>query len=192
MVFLADVVMCATIWGLGAAITAAALSFLSWNFFFIPPLYQFTIREWRDVVAIILFLGVAAATGVLASRVRAEARAAQTRVESLRRIGSFSRRLGELTGESELLEEIARHAAAIGGRAVVLTERGEDLNIRRRRATDGHDGRGRMGGRALVLCPPGTHRPRVRHIAVHRMAFFAVAHRAWRGRRAGGSPTRRA
>jgi len=130
MVFLAGVVTCAAIWGLGAALPAAALSFLAWNFFFIPPLYQFTIHEWRDVVAIVLFLGVATATGALASRVRAEARTAQTRVESLRRIAAFSRRLGEPTGEAELLEEIARQAASIAGRAVVLTERNDDLNIR--------------------------------------------------------------
>jgi len=130
MVFLAGVVTCAAIWGLGAALPAAVLGFLAWNFFFIPPLHRFTIHAWRDVVAIVLFLGVATATGALASRVRAEARTARTRVESLRRIGAFSRRLGEPTAEAELLEEIARQAASIAGRAVVLTERDGDLNIR--------------------------------------------------------------
>lgn len=130
MVFLAGVVSCGAIWGLGAALPAAVIGFLAWNFFFIPPLHQFTIHAWRDVVAIVLFLGVATATGALASRVRAEARTAQTRVQSLRRISAFSRRLGEPTGEAELLEEIARQAANIAGRAVVLTERHDDLNIR--------------------------------------------------------------
>jgi two-component system, OmpR family, sensor histidine kinase KdpD len=130
MVFLAGVVTCAVLWGLRAALPAAVLSFLAWNFFFIPPRHQFTIHEWRDGVAIVLFMGVALATGALASRVRGEARAAQSRVESLRRIGAFSRSLGEPTGEDELLREIVRQAATVAGRALLLTERGQDLNIR--------------------------------------------------------------
>jgi two-component system sensor histidine kinase KdpD len=130
MVFLAAVVSCAVMWGLRPALFAAALGFMSWNFFFIPPLYRLTVEEPRDVVAIVLFLGVAAATGALASRVRDEAKSARSRIEGLRRITAFSRRLGEPTTEPDLLAEIARQAAGITGRGMVLTAQGEDLNIR--------------------------------------------------------------
>jgi two-component system sensor histidine kinase KdpD len=130
MVFLAAVVAAATTWGLRIAIYAAVLGFLSWNFFFIPPVYRLTIDEPRDFVAIVLFLGVAISTGALASRVRRDARAARSRIEGLRRIGAFSRKLGEPTTEPELLAEIARQAAGLAGQALVLTAQGEDLNIR--------------------------------------------------------------
>jgi two-component system sensor histidine kinase KdpD len=130
MVFLAAVVAAATSWGLRIAIYAAVLSFMSWNFFFIPPIYRLTISSPRDVVAIVLFLGVAIATGALASRVRRDAHAARSRIEGLRRIGAFSRSLGEPTTEPELLQEIARQAAGLTGHALVLTAQGEDLNIR--------------------------------------------------------------
>jgi two-component system sensor histidine kinase KdpD len=130
MVFLAAVVGAATSWGLRIAIYAAVLSFMSWNFFFIPPIYRLTISEPRDVVAIVLFLGVAVTTGALASRVRRDAHAARSRIEGLRRIGAFSRSLGEPTTEPELLTEIARQAAGLVGHAMVLTAQGEDLNIR--------------------------------------------------------------
>jgi two-component system sensor histidine kinase KdpD len=130
MVFLAAVVGAATSWGLRVAIYAAVLSFMSWNFFFIPPIYRLTISEPRDVVAIVLFLGVAVTTGALASRVRRDAHAARSRIEGLRRIGAFSRSLGEPTTEPELLTEIARQAAGLVGHAMVLTAQGEDLNIR--------------------------------------------------------------
>jgi two-component system sensor histidine kinase KdpD len=106
------------------------LSFVCWNFFFIPPLYQLTIDEPRDVVAIVLFLGVGGAAGAMASRVRNEAHAARSRVEGLRRIGMFSRSLGEPTTEPEMLDEIARQGCNIAGAAVVLTAMGDDLNIR--------------------------------------------------------------
>jgi two-component system sensor histidine kinase KdpD len=130
MVFLAAVVAAATRWGLRIAIYAAVLSFMSWNFFFIPPVYRLTIDQPRDIVAIVLFLGVAVTAGALASRVRRDAHAARSRIEGLRRIGAFSRSLGEPTTEPELLTEIARQAAGLVGHAMVLTAQGEDLNIR--------------------------------------------------------------
>ncbi len=130
MVFLAAVVFAASIWGLRVAVFAATLSFMAWNFFFIPPLYRLTVYEPRDIVAIVLFLGVAIATGALASRLRNAARTAEGRIEGLRRIGAFSRALGEPATERELLDVIAREAAQIAGAGLVLSLQGEDLNIR--------------------------------------------------------------
>jgi two-component system sensor histidine kinase KdpD len=130
MVFLAGVVAASVTWGLRVALFAAVLSFVSWNFFFIPPLYRLTKYQPRDVVAIVLFLGVGGAAGAMASRVRQEARAARSRVEGLRRIGAFSRSLGEPTTEPEMLEEIARQGANVAAAAIVMTAQGEDLNIR--------------------------------------------------------------
>jgi len=130
MLFLAAVVGAATLYGLAVALFAAALGFVSWNFLFIPPLYELTIYEPRDVIAIFVFAGVAAATGWLASRVRAEARAAQSRIEGLRRIAGFTRSLGSPTTEAELDEEITRQAASIVEHAMVLTGSADDIAVR--------------------------------------------------------------
>jgi two-component system sensor histidine kinase KdpD len=130
MVFLGGVVCAASIWGLRVAVFAAVLSFLSWNFFFIPPLFRLTIHEPRDVIGIVLFLGVAIATGALASRLRNAAKTAEGRIEGLRRIGAFSRALGEPATERELQRVIVRQAADIAGDALLLSLQGEDLNIR--------------------------------------------------------------
>ena len=130
MVFLAAVVGASVTWGLRVGLFTSVLSFVSWNFFFIPPLYQLTIDEPRDAVAIVLFVGVGGVAGAMASRVRKEARAARSRVDQLRRIGAFSRSLGEPTTEPEMLEEIARQGCNIAGAAVAMTAQGEDLNIR--------------------------------------------------------------
>ncbi len=120
MVFLAVVVASASLQGLQVALYAAVIGFLAWDFFFIPPLYAVTISNTHDVVAALVFLAVAAITGVLAGRVRAEARAGQARIDSLRRVGAFSRRLGEPATEPDLLHEVARQAAGIAGQGVVL------------------------------------------------------------------------
>jgi two-component system, OmpR family, sensor histidine kinase KdpD len=138
MLFLAAVVGAAALYGLAVALFAAALGFVSWNFLFIPPLYELTIYEPRDVIAIFVFAGVAAATGWLASRVRAEARAAQSRIEGLRRIAGFTRSLGSPTTEAELYEEITRQAASIVEHAMVLTGLADDIAVRA--ATPAADG----------------------------------------------------
>ena len=130
MLFLAVVVASATLWGLVIALSTAALGFLSWNFFFIPPVGQLTISEPRDVIALAVFAGVAGSTGWLASRVRDVAAGSQRRVDSLRRISAFARSLGEPVAEGELLPEVARLAAEIVSPAVVLMGEGEDLDIR--------------------------------------------------------------
>jgi two-component system sensor histidine kinase KdpD len=130
MLFLAAVVAAATLYGLAVALFAAALSFVAWDFFFLPPRLTFTIGSPRDLIALFVFLGVACATGLIASRLRTETQAAQGRIQGLRRISQFSRQLGTPTNEPELLDEIARQAAEIAGAALVLTPVGEDLNIR--------------------------------------------------------------
>lgn len=130
MVYLAAVVWSASIGGLRPALATAAASFLAWDFFFIEPFYTVTIASPRDVIALLVFAVVAVLAGGLAGRVRAEARAAQARVEGLRRIGAFSRKLGDATTEPDLLAEIARQAAETAGRALVLAPTGDSITIR--------------------------------------------------------------
>ena len=122
MVFLAAVMAAAALYGLTIGLFAAGLGFVCWNFFFIPPLYELTVTDPRDFIALIVFGIVAASAGLLAGRVRAEALAAQGRIEGLRRIGLFSRRLGEPATEDELMVEIVQQAAALAPAAAVLTD----------------------------------------------------------------------
>ncbi len=129
MLFLAVVVASATLWGRAPALYAAALGFLCWNILFIPPLYTVTIDEPRNVIALLVFAGIALASGWLASQLHQEASVAQGRIENLRRITGFSRRLGQASTEPELLQEVARQAAEIAGQAAVLMAETDDLRI---------------------------------------------------------------
>ena len=121
MLFLAAVVGAASLYGLRIALFTATISFLSWNFLFIPPIYKLTVYEPRDAIAIVVFAGVASITGILASRLRAAAHAAQSRIEGLRRIGAFSRAFGMARTEADLSEEIVRQGAVIAGAAIFLS-----------------------------------------------------------------------
>jgi two-component system, OmpR family, sensor histidine kinase KdpD len=131
MVYVAAIVAGSSAFGMRVALAMAATSFLTWDFFFLPPLYQFTIGSPADVIALVVFAFVAVLAGGLAGKVRGEAQAAQARIEGLRRVGAFSRSLGQAATEPELLVEIARQAAGTTGRAVVLAPAtsGADIDI---------------------------------------------------------------
>ncbi|MBV8199145.1 MAG: sensor histidine kinase KdpD, partial [Acidobacteria bacterium] len=129
MIYLASIVAIAVVWGTWPALLGTVLGLFAWDFFFIPPLYQVTIDSPRDVVTGCVFTAVAVLTGTLAGRVRAEMRAAAGRIEGLRRIGAFSRRLGQATTEPDLLAEIARQAAGVGSQSVVLTQEADSLAL---------------------------------------------------------------
>ncbi len=120
LAYLAAVVAGASLGGLRPALAVAAAGFLAWDFLFLPPLYTIALTSLHDLMALLLFAAVAVLSGSLSSRVRAEGRAAQARIDGLRRIGAFSRKLGEAATEPELLAEIARQAAATAGQAIVL------------------------------------------------------------------------
>ena len=129
MIYLAGIVATATLSGMRLALAVAAASFLAWDFFFIPPIYTITIGSPDDLVALLVFAIVALLSGGLASRVRDQARAAQGRIEGLRRIGAFSRKLGEAATEPDLLAEIAHQAADLAGRALVLASATPDSQL---------------------------------------------------------------
>ncbi|GAC1345468.1 MAG: sensor histidine kinase KdpD [Acetobacteraceae bacterium] len=120
LAYLAAVVAGASLGGLRPALAVGAAGFLAWDFFFIPPIYTITIGNVHDALALALFAFVSVLSGSLAGRVRAEARAAEARMAGLRRVATFSRKLGEAATEPELMAEIARQAAATAGDALVL------------------------------------------------------------------------
>ena len=49
--------------GRGPVLLGAALGALSWDFFFIPPLFTFSVGHVEDVMMLAMFLIVAAVTG---------------------------------------------------------------------------------------------------------------------------------
>ena len=63
MIFLAGVLICGTFRGTRAAVAAALLSFLAYNFFFIEPRFTFNIGARQGVTTVFLFLVAALVAG---------------------------------------------------------------------------------------------------------------------------------
>lgn len=115
MVYLVPIVAAAVGFGPIQGAFAAALSFLAWNFLFLPPRYTLTIAGPQDVVGVVVFalvaLLLAGTTGGLGRSVRA----ARARMLGLRRLVEFSRRLGAPGDKGDLVLAIAEEASRIGG-----------------------------------------------------------------------------
>ena len=77
LVFLTAVLASAVTGGLGPSLYASLASVLAFNYFFLPPLYTFTIADPENIVALFFFAVVAVIASNLAVRVRAQAVTAQ-------------------------------------------------------------------------------------------------------------------
>ena len=120
MVFLLAVLVTAMNVGMWPAIFASILSFLVYNFFFIPPIYTFTIAEPYELLALVIFLVVAVICSAMAGRVREQARIAAARMRAMRRLYEFTKRLSGLATIDAVAEGAASEIHASLGRPVVV------------------------------------------------------------------------
>ena len=130
IVFLLAVLVTAMSFGIWPAIFASVLSFLTYNFFFIPPIYTFTIAEPYELLALVIFLVVAVISSALAGRVREQARISASRMRAMRRLYEFTKRLSGLAALDAVAEGAASEIhASLGRPVVVLLAHGEDIAL---------------------------------------------------------------
>ncbi|WP_131114411.1 sensor histidine kinase [Lichenihabitans psoromatis] len=128
MIFLAAVLGCAVTLGQWPAIAAAILSFLAYNFFFIQPLFTFSVATPYEFFALMIFLLVGVVTGGLAGRVRDQSDAARARVRTIQALYDVSRKLSATVSIEDVLWVLVRQtAAAIRGQVVMLLREREGL-----------------------------------------------------------------
>jgi two-component system, OmpR family, sensor histidine kinase KdpD len=130
IVFLLAVLVTAMSFGIWPAIYASVVSFLTYNFFFIPPIYTFTVAEPYELLALVIFLVVAVISSALAGRVREQARISANRMRAMRRLYEFTKRLSGLAALDAVAEGAASEIHASLGRAVVvLLAHGDDIGL---------------------------------------------------------------
>jgi two-component system sensor histidine kinase KdpD len=130
MIFLMAVLFTAVSFGVWPAIYASVISFATYNFFFIEPIYTFTIAEPYELLALVIFLVVAVVTSAIAGRGREQARISAGRARAMRRLYEFTRRLSGLATIDGVAEGAASEIHASLSRAVVvLLPHGDDLEL---------------------------------------------------------------
>jgi K+-sensing histidine kinase KdpD len=104
--YLIPVIISAVRWGIRSAVVAALASVAVFDFFFLPPLYSFSIAEPSEVVDIAMFLVVALVTGNLAAALRREADRLRRRERDVHNLHLLSRRLALCSTDSDLVAAV--------------------------------------------------------------------------------------
>lgn len=104
MIFLVAVLFSAVRFGIWPAVISSVLSFLGYNFFFIDPVYTFTVARPHELLALFVFLGAAVLTSAIAGRAREQAAAAVSRARATRRLYEFTRRLSSFPDADAVAE----------------------------------------------------------------------------------------
>jgi two-component system sensor histidine kinase KdpD len=126
LVFLIGVLLASTYWGLRHAIVLAVVATAVFNYYFLPPLYTFTVSDPQNWVALIAFLVTALVAGNLSERARREAADARQRRHEVERLYALSQQL--LTSENlasllNQLPNIVRETFSVAGCALFVTDR---------------------------------------------------------------------
>jgi two-component system sensor histidine kinase KdpD len=120
LVFLTAVVSVAVRYGLWPSLLASVAASLCYNFFFLPPVYTFTITDPTNVAAFFFFMLIALLVSNVGSRVRTQAVAAMGRVRTTESLYAFSRKLAGTATLDDVLWATAYQTALMLKVRVVL------------------------------------------------------------------------
>jgi len=93
LTYLLAILTVSTVWGLRVSVFMSLAAMLAYDYFFLPPVGQFTIASPENWIALVAFLGTALVASRLATRVRHEADTAQRQRREIERLYSFSQQL---------------------------------------------------------------------------------------------------
>lgn len=131
LAFLMAVLASAATAGLWPALFASLAGALAFNFFFLDPLYTFTIRDPESVVAFLFFIGAALITSNLAARMHRQAAAARQRARTTEELYRFARKLaGAGTLDDVLWVAAHQIAAMLKLRVVILLPENGTVTVR--------------------------------------------------------------
>ena len=127
VVYIFAVLFVAVFWGTWLAVPVAIASMLAFNYFFLPPLYTFTLSDRRNWFALAVYVVTAIVVGTLASRYRTQSVEAEQREREAALLADVA---AELLRGTELEAELARieeRTAAVLGVSSVKIGFGEHL-----------------------------------------------------------------
>lgn len=109
LIFLAAVLLVAVGSSMGPALACAGLSFLAYDFLFIPPSFSLNIQREEDVLTLLFFLLMSALTGKLAARQRRQLKALRDTQEQTSELLDLSRKMTAATDRKAVLNAAEQH-----------------------------------------------------------------------------------
>ena len=111
--YLVGILAIATAWGLIEAIAASVVAMLCFNFFFLPPVGQFTIADPQNWVALFAFLATALIASHVSDREKRQARGARARQRETEQLYALSRFILLTEPSQSVGRQAAQHIARI-------------------------------------------------------------------------------
>ena len=122
--YLLLVLVIASTWGFLEAALSSILATLCFNYFFLPPIGNFTIADPQNWVALFSFLTTSLIASRLSTKVKQQAQDALARQQDIERLYSFSRTILLSGGEEPFPKQLIRNlASTFGLTAAVLHDR---------------------------------------------------------------------
>ncbi len=113
MVYLLGVLITAMECGRGPAILISLLSVLSFDFFFVPPRFSFTVEEAQYIVTFAVMFLVAVVISHLTNLIRQQALAARLQARQTAAMYGLSRELAATRGVENILQVAVKHISEI-------------------------------------------------------------------------------
>jgi len=132
MLYLMAVLATAVAFGRGPAVFASVVAFLTFDWFFVDPIHEFTVANPEEWVSLLFFLLTAIVTGQLAADQRRRAREAQQREREAVVLYDIVRLVGEPDLEDALgavVERLREELALSAGAIEVVQAEGGALRI---------------------------------------------------------------
>jgi two-component system sensor histidine kinase KdpD len=116
--------------GRGPVLLGAALGALSWDYFYISPLFTFSIGHVEDVLMLAMFFIVAAVTGTLSARVREREKAVRQREMRSSALFALTKDLSSAHSQNEVIQAAVSNIKKFfdADIAVFLGEADGDMN----------------------------------------------------------------
>jgi len=136
MLFLLTVLLVAVSLGRSAAVLAAVLSVLLFDFFFVPPRFSLAVHDYQYLVTFAVMLATALITGQLAAGLQQKAREARIREQRTQALYEVARQLAgalALAQVSEIARQFVRYQ--LDAEALILLLEGQQQTVDEKSAT---------------------------------------------------------
>jgi len=121
MLFLLPVLISAARWGRLYAVVTAGMGVITFDFFFVPPVFTFTVADVRYLLSFMIFMLVGIITGTLSARLKKQIKYSRQRESRVSALYALSRDIAAVDKLDAVLESIASNVAGtLEGQVVLL------------------------------------------------------------------------
>ncbi|MDA8443038.1 MAG: sensor histidine kinase KdpD [Peptococcaceae bacterium] len=111
MLYLLPVLISAARWGTLPAVVTATIGVITFDFFFVPPVFTFTVQDFRYLISFAIFIIVGLITGRLSARLNNQVTYSRQRESRVAALYSLSRDIAAVDKLENVLESVTRKVA---------------------------------------------------------------------------------